>query len=42
MSDNRTHYYALVESEEIDLETCEIACSEDEISADSIINNEYF
>lgn len=42
MSHNRTHYYELIESEEIDLEKGDIEGSEDEISEDSIINNEYF
>lgn len=43
ISHNRTHYYELVETEEIDMENGKIERrSEDEISEDSIINNEYF
>lgn len=42
MSHNRTHYYELINSEEIDLENGEISDSLSSLSSDSIINNEYF
>lgn len=42
MSHNRTHYYELINSEEIDLENGEISDSLSSLSEDSIINNEYF